>query len=126
MLSDDILISSGPSIVIMLPHTMAERINRFPLRRSVKLTLLVAFWFIVAVAIIFEAWLKICFIFILKSCRNCYWELGMDKPQKKLGSQQLCETVKTKENHKAYTKTSYQDFIIFISGMNATTYKIVF
>lgn len=64
MLTDDILISSGPSIVIMLPYTMAERINRFPLRRAVKLTLLVVFWFTVIVVIIFEAWLKTCFIFI--------------------------------------------------------------
>lgn len=66
MFFDDILISSGPSIVIMLPHTMAERINRFPLRRTVKMTLLVVFWFMVIVVIIFEVWLKTCFIFTQK------------------------------------------------------------
>lgn len=64
MLSDDILISSGPSIVTMLCHIMAERINRFPFRKAVKLTLAVVFWFMVTVVIIFEAWLKTCFIFM--------------------------------------------------------------
>lgn len=58
MLSDDILISIGPSIVIPLPSSMAERIKRLPVSRAVKLTLQVAFWFTVNVVIIFEAWLE--------------------------------------------------------------------
>lgn len=58
MLSDDILISIGPSITIPLPSSMAERIKRLPVRRAVKLTLLVVFWFTVNVVIIFEAWLE--------------------------------------------------------------------
>lgn len=58
MLSDDILISIGPSIVIPLPSSMAERIKRLPVSRAVKLTLRVAFWFTVNVVIIFEAWLE--------------------------------------------------------------------
>lgn len=58
MLSDDILISIGPSTVIPLPSSMADRIKRLPVSRAVKLTLQVAFWFTVNVVIIFEAWLE--------------------------------------------------------------------
>lgn len=58
MLSDDILISIGPSTVIPLPSSMADRIKRLPVSRAVKLTLQVAFWFTVNVVITFEAWLE--------------------------------------------------------------------
>lgn len=35
----------------------------------------------------------------------------MDKPEKKLGSHQLCETGKTEENHRAYTNTKILLFL---------------
>lgn len=120
MLSDDNLISSEPSIVIMLPLSYGRKDKQFLLRRAVKLTLLVVFWFTVVVVITFEAWLKICFNFILKSSFNCYWKLWNQDPINSV------RQGKPKENSTAYTNASYQDFIILISRMSATKYNIMF
>lgn len=67
MLSNEILISSEPSIVTMLPYSMAERINRFLVRKPVKLTLQAVYGLMVIVVIIFEAWFKMFHCYV-KSC----------------------------------------------------------
>mgnify|MGYP001856592829 CR=1 FL=1 len=80
MLSNEILISSEPWIVIMLPYSMAERINRFLVRKPVKLTLQVVFWLMVIFVIMFEAWFKMFHCYV-KTC-NYYWKCKVDKAEK--------------------------------------------